>query len=541
MNVVTMANTEIVKDASPSSASTSRRDNAVALRRKGTPTVLQLIALTAGIALALFVFEGHTGLNLPDEGFFWYGVQRVLHGEIPIRDFQAYDPGRYYWSAMFLAATTGTSVVALRATVQIFGWIGLFAGVWLIHRSAVKRDPVLWALAVITLAIWMSPWFKAFDNTIPILVVCALANLLRQPLPRSYFVAGLSVGFGAVIGRNHGIYGIIACMGAMTYLTFKLRRLPTFLEFGAGCAGVVVGAAPTLAMLSIPGFATAFLDSIRLLFQAHATNFPLPVPYPWLVSFARPSIFDITSDVLLGTLFLWLIAFPLLGISCAVSKLWRGSAPARPEFVAALLVSVPYMHYAFSRADVVHMAVSATPMALACFIAISRVNAWARYPLAALLCGISIVVAGPSHAGWQCLETQCTVETVGTDKLQVTPGTVNDLALLDRLIHDFAANGQSYYVTPYWPGAYAVFDAKSPTWATYALWSYSAAFQQLENARLAAAHPAFVLINDWPLDGRPGQEFSHTNALTYNYVKTHFRAVANYKGLPAGYELYVPR
>jgi hypothetical protein len=46
-----------------------------------------VIALT--LPLAAFWFTRHHGLNLQDESFLWYGAQRVLAGELPLRDFQS--------------------------------------------------------------------------------------------------------------------------------------------------------------------------------------------------------------------------------------------------------------------------------------------------------------------------------------------------------------------------------------------------------------------------------------------------------------------
>ena len=98
--------------------------------------VALLLFLTAFLVTIFFMWQGHLGFSLWDEGYLWYGAQRVLQGEIPIRDFQSYEPGRYYWAATFMYLFGDNGIMALRVSVAIFQAIGVFVGLFLICSSA---------------------------------------------------------------------------------------------------------------------------------------------------------------------------------------------------------------------------------------------------------------------------------------------------------------------------------------------------------------------------------------------------------------------
>ena len=162
-----------------------------------------LALLSVATGASLFQIQGRLGFNLWDEGFLWYGAQRVLLGEIPIRDFMAYDPGRYYFSAAIMGLLGDNGIVANRIAATIFQATGLFLCLWLLTRNGQPIRPVVYILATGTFILWMYPRHKLFDITLSISLIAILTYLIQEPSRQRFFFTGLVIGLVAVFGRNH--------------------------------------------------------------------------------------------------------------------------------------------------------------------------------------------------------------------------------------------------------------------------------------------------------------------------------------------------
>lgn len=500
------------------------------------PTIPILLLVVAGI-LALFIWQGHTGLSLLDEGFLWYGAQRVMAGEVPLRDFMSYDIGRYYWSAAIMSLLGSKGIVALRVAIAVFEAIALFTGLTVLVRSSVKQHFFFWLLAAITLLTWLSPQYRVFDIALPIILVGALAYLAELPSLRRYFLAGLIVGLVAVFGRNHGLYGVVGSLCVMVYLTIKCERGPNLAgAFASWLLGIVVGYLPVLVCLVVvPGFASAFWESIRFLFELQATNIPLSVPWPWLAPFGQLPTVRLLRGVMMGIFFMSIVIFGILGMVWVIRKKLQ-KKPASATLIAAVFLALPYAHYAYSRPDIEHLTPGIIPLLMGVFAVLASQPAKIKWPCAVLLCGASMWAMLPTYSAWTCYSTrQCVELNAAGDVLKVDRETAINVAELSKLVEQFAPGDRAFIATPFWPGAYAVLGRKSPMWEIYALFPRSDAFQQAEIERIKIANPGLVVVLDFTIDRRDDSRFRNTHPIIDRYIHDNFEPAASWA---RGYQVY---
>jgi hypothetical protein len=489
---------------------------------------LILLAISAVFVAGNFLWQGHDGFNLWDEGYLWYGARQIVAGEIPIRDFMAYDPGRYYWAAAYFSIIGDNGIIALRAAVALFQVIGLYAGLWTVSialRHTTAKNIAYLCIVAVTLMTWMYPRHKIFDISISMILVAGLTYLLLNPSTIRYFFLGALVGLAAVFGRNHGFYGAVASLLAIGWLRIKAPQSSTgWTDIAAWVAGVVIGYLPVIGMcLFIPGYFTAFLDTIVFMLQQGNTNLPLPIPWPWKVGFGTIGLIIETRWFLVGICFIALIAFGAGALGWVFRERFKGRF-VRPELVAVSCAALPYAHFAFARADVGHLAQGIYPLLMGCFILFAYLQSWAsKLTLGVLTASVSLFILAAwqpgvlarTQDGWQRIEVSGSV-------LSMDAGTAEAVNLLRDLTEKYAPAGRPVLVLPFWPGAYPLLDRHAPLWEIYALSPRSEEFQRAEIERIKKADPGFALVFNMAMDGREELRFSNSHRLIDEYIRSHF-------------------
>jgi len=271
------------------------------------------VAATALLSIALvsssFCIQERIGINLGDEGFLWYGVQRVLHGEVPGRDFHAYEPGRYLWDAAFAIILRSDGLLQLRIANSAFAAIGLFLA--LLAVRTMLRSWVLLTLFGAVLTLWLLPRHKVFEHSIAMAGVFIATELIRAPTLRRHALAGVFVGVATFFGRNHGLYVGLSLGCTAIYIYLRIDRQAAFRRTAAFAGGIILGLLPLILMiLFVPGFWRSKVESAVAMTQGTPNQQALPVPWPWQVAASVLAAPQAGFEIGTGIGFLLLPALP---------------------------------------------------------------------------------------------------------------------------------------------------------------------------------------------------------------------------------------
>jgi len=236
------------------------------------------------IALAVQAIGFKAKCGPYDEFLSLYGADRVLHGEMPYRDFWTmYGPAQFYLLAGFFKLF-GVSTLSGRIYDALIR-AGLACASFALTRLLTNNR---WALAAFAAVIlWLTGIyypaynFPVYPAMLASLISCLFfAAWLRRPADRrSLFLAGLFVSLTTIFRHDSGFY---ICLAEWVMLTWASRvRLPGqpvshllanyFRRLGLYMAAVVLIAGPVyLLVLLRAGFSNVFYD----LFYVPAVIYP---------------------------------------------------------------------------------------------------------------------------------------------------------------------------------------------------------------------------------------------------------------------------
>ncbi len=487
-----------------------------------------LCLLAAALLFGAFFIDGNVGtdIDFSDEGFLWYGMSALKKGLVPIRDFQAYDPGRYLWSAGW-SLIFGDSLLALRFTCVIFAWLGLTLG--LLAARRISRSWFFLLPLAVTLALWMFPRYKVFEQSISLMAIYVAVRLIERPTIRQHLWTGLFVGFMAFMGRNHGLYQALAF--GLVILILARGGLAEFLKkSGAWAGGIALGYLPQIAMAAfVPGYLSAYAEQLRIDIK-FGTNLAMPVPWPWTVSpwLYGHAKWDAIAE---GWLFVALLVF----LAAALIRLLfsgRNAAPKYPLFVAGSCVALTYTHYAFSRPDIYHLTHSVPAMILGtvalCHTLGPRLGRWLP-PLATL--GLLILSIPPTvyYAEFYSVAVRpsgsFSPRDLGGKTMRLPPKEAAILDTANHVAHDLAKPGEAILFLPHFPGLYPATGRLSPIKPIYLIYPAAPEQEAAELADMQAKNVAWVLLQDVPLDGRDDLRFRNTNPLLFQHLERNYERV----------------
>lgn len=510
-------------------------------------TTQNLIVLSAVMIVLVYLVQGDVGFNTSDEGFLWYGTIRTALGEVPIRDFQSYEPARYYWGALWFKLLRNDGIFALKVSQAALEFIGLTLALLLLRRVVSSWLALIFAAAI--LVRWMVPKWKIYEPVIEIGAIYVAVLVIESPSLKRHLLAGTFTGFAAFFGRNHGLYCGLAFVLLAVFQGWKTDKKVLLHRFGALALGAVIGYAPMLFMFAFtPGFFHQFKQDI--LFNLHyGTNLQIPAPFPWRQSYDGVGTREAISRFTTGLLFL---AFPAFYLLSFARLLFKRSGPLHPVFIASAFVGVMYLHYTFDRPQHYYLKWTSPPFILG-MIAISA--SWSKQPTRKLTIALWSILAVFTLAAWELSEDNTFTVKIKAftkaklmgrqsgdyglamnarglvktdlrgDSLWISPDTARVINGLKAIDQKMPQRSDGLLAAPYSAGIYAILHKRSPLREIYFLFPGPLSEQERMVQNLQSSGVNWAYVCHYYADERPELSFENTHSLVWQYLVANFETI----------------
>ncbi|MFC1851717.1 hypothetical protein ACFL27_16120 [candidate division CSSED10-310 bacterium] len=499
---------------------------------------LKVMLLAAGLSLMCFLIQGNIDINISDEGFLWNGTIQTALGQIPLLDFQSYDPGRYYWGAAW-SKIFGTGIMGLRSSTMMFQIFGLWFGLLILRR--VIRSWWLLTFCGFLLLLWMFPRHKFFEPSIAMATIFFALKLFENPTLKQLFISGLFIGLTAIMGRNFGLYGFISFFLLIVFIWEKIDKSCLKKRLGLWVVGIGVGYLPMIIMMIvIPGFFECMVQIINDMLRIGYTNMPALIPRPWGPDYSLMNLSQGFTTFMTGTIFIILPFYYLLLFS-RIFSYDRQQLKQHPVLVAFSFAGVTYMHFPYSCPDFPHLTQSIHPFLLGVLAIpyVFRSNKIFIFCFMSIILIISLLLVGVVQPIYLKAKAPAGDEyvryTITGSNLWLRKSTVNlidTVKKIDQRLHD----DEELLMMPGWAGFYPILEKKAPLWKTYFIFPETEKMQHRMIESLVEKNVNWVIIGDIRFAGLEMLHFPDHHALFWRYLMKHYESVP-VSGLPQNYQL----
>lgn len=499
------------------------------------PLDLTLIFGVPILLVALFVLPFlRVGVELADEGYLVFGTASLLDGQIPIRDFRAYDPGRYYWCGLF-ALFFGRGYFATRIAMAVTMMLALGLLTALVLKAT--GEPLLSVLSCALALIWMQPRTKQIENLFVVLGLLVLFNLSENGTSFDYVVLGGTIGLSAFFGLN-----IFTYLVGTSVLAFAFAlALPTGALLANLGLGLALGFMPVLLiMLTAKGYADEYLHrKILTLLKRGTSNLKLPLPWLWANGTTG---FDGMPPVQRWSLMALFTLLPLLFL-CGLSlpfflDFQNLNGPTRLVFLASCF-GLSSFHHTLSRADLVHIF-----QPVLCLIFVLSAGGFALFGVVGsgiLLClaiagSISLVWTEQFHLpGYREIRDDLKPFECATDRLLLPTGLATQMEKLQQVTQKFTVKGEPILAAPVQIGLCTMFERTHAAFDSFPVYPSNVAARHSMLEDLKRSRPKLMLIETVAVDWRKDLVFLN------NYPEVAALIASEYIQLEtiSGIEVYV--
>lgn len=484
--------------------------------------------------LLLWVREG---LPTPDEGYLWYGSQRTLAGETPLRGFRSYEPGRYYWCAAWLRVL-GQGLAPIRIAVQAFYFLGLTCGLFALRLAGIGWPAVV--AAGIVLVAWEHTPYSLFEPALTMFAVLGGVGMIIYPGYWAILVAGAVAGLASFFGVNYGLYAGAALLLLTMLEGLKSSSVEFLPSLGVFLAGGLLGALPLLVMfLGVPGVFAAFFERrVRAVVSRRRSNLPLAVPWPWRAAPAAIyglgwggwRLVDRAVGRVTGLYFVLLPAFAWPIVVWAALSPWS-QIRAHAALVAAASLGAFTLHHAFSRADLYHLPQAMPPFVIGMIALAGHGLGWIVLALI-LGAGTTVIVlaAHPRIERYRHRSAYVRCE-IGGSPIWIIRASGMLIETLRSVAQDRLEPSEPLLAVPTLAELFPILSRRSAVYDTYCVYPANEREQTSMLRDIQDQGVRLAVVREAPLDGREELRFSRTHPLVWEHLITEFEAL-DLEGIP---------